>query len=216
MKKLTLITLFVSAFAFITSAYAGLTGTVSGNAGVTSNYLFRGVSQSATSVSGGLTYTDGALSLGASAYSLDADTVGAADTEVNYVVSYAVNDALSVGATVYSYNGGAASGLDGTEINIGYDLGVATISYASGTEGSLDGDSALAISYGFDIAEGVTGTLTYGDVSQDTATAADPNYDYLQLDISYDNLTVSIVDADRTVSGAADETEVAVSYGFNF
>ena len=62
MKKLTLITLFVSAFAFITSAYAGLTGTVSGNAGVTSNYLFRGVSQAdGASVSAGLTYTDGAI-----------------------------------------------------------------------------------------------------------------------------------------------------------
>ena len=96
MKKLTLITLFVSAFAFITSAYAG---TISGNAGVTSNYLFRGVSQDdGASVSAGLTYTDGALSIGASAYSLSDGT------EVNYVVDYSVNEALNVGATVYSYD----------------------------------------------------------------------------------------------------------------
>jgi uncharacterized protein (TIGR02001 family) len=215
MKKLTLITLFVSAFAFITSAYAGLTGTVSGNAGVTSNYLFRGVSQAGgASVSGGLTYTDGALSLGASAYSLGEADADGADTEVNYVVSYAVNDALSVGATVYSYNGVAGSDRDGTEINVGYDLGVATISYASGSEGAIDGDTALALSYGFDIAEGVAGSLTYGDYSDDSDNAGD--YDYLQLDISYENLTVSIVDADRTVNGVEDETEVAVSYSFNF
>ena len=204
MKKLTLITLFVSAFAFITSAYAGLTGTVSGNAGVTSNYLFRGVSQAAgASVSGGLTYTDGALSLGASAYSLDADT------EVNYVVDYSVNEALNVGATIYNYTGTA--GTDATEIYAAYDLGVATISYASTTEGDNDGDTALALSYGFDIAEGVAGSLTYGDVSDDSDNTAD--YDYLQLDVSYENLTVSIVDADRTPE---QETQVAVSYGFDF
>ena len=207
MKKLTLITLFVSAFAFITSAYAGLTGTVSGNAGVTSNYLFRGVSQAdGASVSAGLTYTDGALSLGASAYSLDADT------EVNYVVDYSVNEALNVGATIYNYTGTA--GTDATEIYAAYDLGVATISYASTTEGANDGDTALALSYGFDIAEGVAGSLTYGDVSDDSDNAGD--YDYLQLDISYENLTVSIVDADRTVNNVEDETQVAVSYGFDF
>ena len=204
MKKLTLITLFVSAFAFITSAYAGLTGTVSGNAGVTSNYLFRGVSQAnGASVSAGLTYTDGALSLGASAYSLDTDT------EVNYVVDYSVNEALNVGATIYNYTGTANT--DATEIYAAYDLGVATISYASTTEGANDGDTALALSYGFDIAEGVAGSLTYGDVSDDSDSAAD--YDYLQLDVSYENLTVSIVDADRTPE---QETQVAVSYGFDF
>ena len=193
MKKLSLITIFVSAFAFITSAYAG---TISGNAGVTSNYLFRGVSQAdGASVNAGLTYTDGALSIGGSVYSLDAgQDDDNADTEVNYAISYAVNDALSVGATVYDYNGDAGTVRDGTEINLSYDLGVAAISYASGQEGAIDGDDALALSYGFDITEGVSGSLTYGDVDRAAANGVD--YDYLQLDVSYESLTVSIVDGD--------------------
>lgn len=197
MKKLTLITLFVSAFAFITSAYAGA---ISGNAGVTSNYLFRGVSQGdGASVSAGLTYTDGALSLGASAYSLSDGT------EVNYVVDYSVNEALNVGATIYSYDN--ATGADATEFYAAYDLGVAAVSFATTTEGANDGDTAIALSYGFDITEGVAGSLTYGEVEDDSNSAND--YDYLQLDVSYENLTVSLVDAD-------DNSEVAVSYGFNF
>ena len=196
MKKLTLITLFVSAFAFITSAYAGA---ISGNAGVTSNYLFRGVSQdNGASVSAGLTYTDGALSLGASAYSLSNGT------EVNYVVDYSVNEALNVGATVYEYDNGTA---DATEFYAAYDLGVAAVSFATTTEGANDGDTAIALSYGFDITEGVAGSLTYGEVEDDSDSAND--YDYLQLDVSYENLTVSLVDADNN-------SEVAVSYGFNF
>jgi uncharacterized protein (TIGR02001 family) len=197
MKKLSLITLFVSAFAFITSAYAG---TISGNAGVTSNYLFRGVSQDdGASVNAGLTYTDGALSIGASAYSL------ADGTEVNYVVDYSVNEALNVGATVYSYD--TAAGVDATELYAAYDLGIASVSFATTTDGANDGDTAIALSYGFDITEGVTGSLTYGEVEDDSNNAND--YDYLQLDVSYESLTVSLVDAD-------DNSEVAVSYGFNF
>ena len=197
MKKLTLITLFVSAFAFITSAYAG---TISGNAGVTSNYLFRGVSQDdGASVSAGLTYTDGALSIGASAYSLSDGT------EVNYVVDYSVNEALNVGATVYSYD--TPAGVDATELYAAYDLGIAAVSFATTTDGANDGDTAIALSYGFDITEGVSGSLTYGEVEDDSNSAND--YDYLQLDVSYESLTVSLVDAD-------DNSEVAVSYGFNF
>jgi hypothetical protein len=197
MKKLSLITLFVSAFAFITSAYAG---TISGNAGVTSNYLFRGVSQDdGASVNAGLTYTDGALSIGASAYSLSDGT------EVNYVVDYSVNEALNVGATVYSYD--TAAGVDATELYAAYDLGIAAVSFATTTDGANDGDTAIALSYGFDITEGVTGSLTYGDVEDDSDSAGD--YDYLQLDVSYESLTVSLVDADNN-------SEVAVSYGFNF
>lgn len=197
MKKLSLITLFVSAFAFITSAYAG---TISGNAGVTSNYLFRGVSQDdGASVNAGLTYTDGALSIGASAYSLSDGT------EVNYVVDYSVNEALNVGATVYSYD--TAEGVDATELYAAYDLGIAAVSFATTTDGANDGDTAIALSYGFDITEGVTGSLTYGEVEDDSDSAGD--YDYLQLDVSYESLTVSLVDAD-------DNSEVAVSYGFNF
>ena len=197
MKKLSLITLFVSAFAFITSAYAG---TISGNAGVTSNYLFRGVSQDdGASVNAGLTYTDGALSIGASAYSLSEGT------EVNYVVDYSVNEALNVGATVYSYD--TAEGVDATELYAAYDLGIAAVSFATTTDGANDGDTAIALSYGFDITEGVSGSLTYGEVEDDSNSAND--YDYLQLDVSYESLTVSLVDAD-------DNSEVAVSYGFNF
>lgn len=197
MKKLSLITLFVSAFAFITSAYAG---TISGNAGVTSNYLFRGISQGdGASVNAGLTYTDGALSIGASAYSLSDGT------EVNYVVDYSVNEALNVGATVYSYD--TEAGVDATELYAAYDLGIAAVSFATVTDGANDGDTAIALSYGFDITEGVSGSLTYGEVEDDSDSAND--YDYLQLDVSYESLTVSLVDAD-------DNSEVAVSYGFNF
>ena len=70
-----------------------------------------------------------------------------------------------------------------------------------------DGDTAIALSYGFDITEGVSGSLTYGEVEDDDECKYD--YDYLQLDVTYESLTVSLVDSD-------DNSEVAVSYGFNF
>ena len=61
---------------------------------------------------------------------------------------------MNVGATIYNYTLLPVL-TDATEIYAAYDLGVATISYASTSEGANDGDTALALSYGFDIAEGV-------------------------------------------------------------
>ena len=120
MKKYTLITLFVGAFAFITSAYAE----ISGNLGVTSNYMWRGVTQSGNSsaVSGGLDYTG--TNFYAGTWISEAAT---GDTEVDLYVGTEVNG-FDLGIIKYSYPG--AQGADVTELYVGYTYNGVDLSYA--------------------------------------------------------------------------------------
>lgn len=220
MKTITLITLFVGALAFITSAYAS----VSGNLGVTTDYIWRGASQSdGISVSGGLDYagegfyagvwmgTTGSQTVAAAgtdgtasdfANSVDSvpttSTTGGADStglETNLYIGTDING-FDVGVIQYSYSDGAGS--DATEAYIGYSVAGFDLAYAQDLDDSdLD---FYSVSYGLPtLIEGVSSALTYGDTGDD---------DYLQLDVSYNDLTITFVDNDGP------ETLVAVSYGW--
>jgi hypothetical protein len=220
MKTITLITLFVGALAFITSAYAS----VSGNLGVTTDYIWRGASQSdGISVSGGLDYagegfyagvwmgTTGSQTVAAAgtdgsasdiAGSVDSvpttSTTGGADStglETNLYIGTDING-FDVGVIQYSYSDGAGS--DATEAYIGYSVAGFDLAYAQDLDDSdLD---FFSVSYGLPtLIEGVSSALTYGDTGDD---------DYLQLDVSYNDLTITFVDNDGP------ETLVAVSYGW--
>lgn len=186
MKNITLITLFVGALAFITSAYAS----VSGNLGVTTDYIWRGASQSdGVSVSGGLDYAGEGYYAGAWMGSV------VDGTETNLFVGTDVNG-FDVGVIQYSYSDGA--GTDATEAYVGYSVAGFDLTYAQDLDNS-DSDFYSA-SYALPtVIEGVSSSLTYGDTGAS---------DYLQLDVSYGDLTITFVDND------GDETLTAVSYGW--
>ena len=126
-------------------------------------------------------------------------TAGGTDTtglETNLYVGTDISG-FDVGLIQYSYSDGA--GTDATEFYVGYSIAGFDLSYAQDVDDS-DTDFFSA-SYGLPtIIEGVSSSLTYGD----TGAA-----DYFQLDVSYNDLTITFVDNDGP------ETLVAVSYGWS-
>jgi len=196
MRNITLITLFVGASAFITSAYAE----ISGNIGVTSNYLWRGTTQSSdeSAVSGGLDYASESYYAGV--WLSEADWADGISTEVDLYVGTDING-FDVGIIKYMYPGARAN--DFTEAYVGYSISGFDLSYAFDIDTS--DNEFYSISYGFDIVEGVTGTITFGDYSFADSTA---DYDYTQLDVAYGDLTITYSD------GGAEDTIYAVSYGW--
>ena len=194
MKTITLITLFVGALAFITNAYAS----VSGNLGVTTDYLWRGASQGdGVSLSGGLDYEGEGYYAGMWTSSLG----GSGEYETDFYVGTDING-FDVGFISYEYSE-AADGLDFSEYYVGYTYQGFDLFYAVNTDDS-DADY-FSVTYGLPtIVEGISSSLTYGD----SGAGEDLDEDYLQLDISYGDLTLSVLDEDAG-------TSTALSYGWS-
>jgi uncharacterized protein (TIGR02001 family) len=196
MKTITLITLFVGALAFITNAYAS----VSGNLGVATDYIWRGQSQGDTPeafVNGGIDYAGEGYYAGAWIGSLQADV------EVNYYAGTDING-FDVGIIKYEF----ATDGDATEGYVGYSIQGFDLSYAQDLDESKN--EFFSVSYALPtIIEGISSVLTYGDVSKALDDqGVDKSYDYLQLDISYGDLTITLTDED--VAG----TTTALSYSW--
>ncbi len=204
MKNYTLITLFVGATAFITSAQAE----ISGNLGVTSDYMWRGVSQNggATAVSGGLDYTG--TSFYAGTWISDASWAAGMDTEVDLYIGTEIGG-FDVGVCKYMYPDAQTN--DFTEIYVGYTFKGFDLSYAFDEDATSN--EFYSIGYGFDIVEGLTGYVTFGAYDF-TDTAND--YDYLQLDIAYGDLTISLSEVDGDDITYDTDLNYVVSYGWGF
>jgi uncharacterized protein (TIGR02001 family) len=194
MKTITLITLFVGALAFITNAYAS----VSGNLGVTTDYLWRGASQGdGVSLSGGLDYAGEGYYAGIWTSSLG----GSGEYETDFYIGTDVNG-FDVGVISYEYSEAAAD-LDFQEYYVGYSFQGFDLFYAVNVDDS-DADY-FSVSYGLPtLVEGVSSSLTYGD----TGAGAANDEDYLQLDIAYGDLTLTVLDTDAG-------TSTALSYGWS-
>ena len=197
MKNITLLTLFVGACAFITSAYAE----VSGNIGVTSNYFWRGQTQTLDSaaVSGGLDYAGEGYYAGVWASNTrfkDDAEVESNGEEFDFYIGTEING-FDVGYISYMYPTGGGDFEEfyaGTSFS-GVDIFLA---YNPDTE-----ETFTSLAYAIDVTETLGATFTYG-------TASDSDLDFLQLDLSYDDLTVSIVDLQDL------DYKVAASYGWSF
>jgi uncharacterized protein (TIGR02001 family) len=194
MKTITLITLFVGALAFITNAYAS----VSGNLGVTTDYLWRGASQGdGVSLSGGLDYAGEGYYAGIWTSPLG----GSGEYETDFYIGTDVNG-FDVGVISYEYSEAAAD-LDFQEYYVGYSFQGFDLFYAVNVDDS-DADY-FSVSYGLPtLVEGVSSSLTYGD----TGAGAANDEDYLQLDIAYGDLTLTVLDTDAG-------TSTALSYGWS-
>lgn len=193
MKNITLITLFLGAFAFITSAYASVTASGS----VSSDYVWRGESLSGGDavVQGGLEYTDTNYYAGAWV-----STLGNANgEELNLYVGTELSG-FDLAITKYVVNSEEV-----TELSVGYSLAGFDLFYAQNEEES--DETFMSVSYGFDINESISGSLTYGEWSDEAVINTS---DYIQLDLSYGAMTFSVVDADDR-----DDLDFAVSYALS-
>mgnify|MGYP001187896338 CR=1 FL=1 len=183
MKTITLITLFVGALAFITNAYAS----VSANVGIATDYLWRG-----GSASGGDAVTYGGMDYeGANFYAgIWTSSCGTATgAETDFYIGTDING-FDVGYIKYEYVGG--TDLDFAEYYVGYSISGFDLSYAVDVDTS--DNEYFAVSYGLPtIVEGVDATLTYGDYSVG-------DVDYLQLDVSVGDVTLSVIDNDGTTA----------------
>ena len=178
MKTITLITLFVGALAFITNAYAS----ISANVGIATDYLWRGSSASGGDavVYGGMDYEGEGFYAGI--WTSSCGDIGSG-AETDYYVGTDING-FDIGYIKYEY---VDSG-DFAEYYVGYSISGFDLSYA------VDDDDSdiefFAVSYGLPtIIEGVDAAITYGDYN-DT--------DYLQLDVSVGDVTLTVVDNDGT------------------
>ncbi len=193
MKNITLITLFLGAFAFITSAYASVTASGS----VSSDYVWRGESLSGGDavVQGGLEYTDTNYYAGAWV-----STLGNGNgEELNLYVGTELSG-FDLAITKY-----VVDSEEITELSVGYSLAGFDLFYAQNEEES--DETFMSVSYGFDINESISGSLTYGEWSDEAVINTS---DYIQLDLSYGAMTFSVVDADDR-----DDLDFAVSYALS-
>ena len=182
MKTITLITLFVGALAFITNAYAS----VSANVGIATDYLWRGAtaSEGDAVVYGGMDYEGEGFYAGVWTSSVGDNTSGA---ETDYYIGTDING-FDVGYIKYEY---AGSG-DFSEYYVGYSIQGFDLFYAVDTDDS-DADF-FSVSYGLPtVIEGVDASLTYGDSGAS---------DYLQLDLSVGDVTLTLVDDDAGTTSA--------------
>lgn len=198
MKTITLITLFVGALAFITNAYAS----VSANMSVTSDYLWRGASASNgdAAVQGGLDYDGGNYYAGIWVSTLgQAAGSGFDGEEVDLYVGTNFNG-LDLGVIKYE-----VSSTEVTEIYAGYSISGFDLYYAQDEETS-DNDF-FSIGYGFDVSESISGYISYGSWSDEAVAAELGPDDYIQVDLSYGPMTLTVLDAD-----GSEDLDLAVSY----
>ena len=198
MKNITLITLFVGALAFITNAYA-----VSANLGVSSEYYWRGASQgNGVSVSGGFDYEGDGFYAGIWTANLGAS----GGVETDYYIGTEV-EGFDIGYIVYEYS--SASG-DFDEFYVGYSIAGFDLFYAQNAD--VSSADYFSVSYALpSIVEGIDATITYGDSGaavDPTATEVDLSDDYMQLDLAYGDLTLSVIDTDF-------DTFTTLSYGWS-
>ena len=197
MKTITLITLFVGALAFITNAYAS----VSANMSVTSDYLWSGDSLSGgdAAVQGGLDYDGGDFYAGVWVSTLgQAANSGLEGEEIDLYVGTNFNG-LDLGVIKYE-----VASTEVTEIYAGYSFQGFDLYYAQDEETS-DNDY-FSVSYGFDVSESISGAITYGQWSDEAVTDLGVQEDYVQLDLSYGPMTLTVLDTDR------EDLDLAVSY----
>lgn len=216
MKKLQL----VAAVAAGLMVAGHATAAVEANIGVTSDYLWRGVSQSgdSASVSGGLDYShDSGVYAGTWVGSL-AEGSGA-ETDLYLGYGGAAGDfAYDVGYVYYHYTELDDSDFGELYFNGSYaDFGFG-VAYTINSD--LDNDEAFGegglyynVSYGIDLPQEYSATVTLGHYDLDTS-GPDDSYNHVQLDVAKGDFTFTISKAGS--DSGDDDTKFVVSWGTTF
>ncbi len=208
---------------------------VSMNIGVTSNYVWRGMTQSAnsTAFSGGLDWENGS-GFYAGTWISEAWT----DYEMDLYGGYggSVGDfGYGVGLTYYTYPGDddvnfAELGLSGSfkMLSFGLDYTISSdIDDTPGAETFIDGDMHYYLGASFDLPQDFTLGATIGQYAfeDDGVGGADFDFTYYQLDLSksvgeFGDVTLSLsdsnIDNSSTVGGEDGDTRFFVSWAKSF
>ncbi|GAB3013245.1 TorF family putative porin [Bowmanella dokdonensis] len=200
---------------------------VSANIGVTSNYLWRGVTQSADkpSVSGGLDYTDES-GFYAGTWIGSVDWGNGGGTEMDWYAGFggeAGAFGYDVGYIYYYYpeeeyddsNFGEAY-FNGTFGDFGFGLAYTLNSDADDDAPFGQGDLYYYASYSFALPQEYSLGLTYGYYAfdEDEAVYGDVDYGHFQLDLSKGDFTFTLSKADD--ESGDDDTKFVVSWGTSF
>jgi len=204
---------------------------VEANFGVTSNYLWRGVTQSAdgASVSGGLDYShESGFYAGTWIGSIDFsdDTGGESDigsgTENDYYLGYSGESGdfgYDVGYIYYVYPADGYEDGNFGEIyfNGSYDAFSFGVAYTVNSQVEGDslfdtGDIYYSLGYGFDLPEDYSLGLSVGYYDFDLGS--DSDYKHFQLDLAKGDFTLTLSKADE--ESGDDDLNFVVSWGTTF
>ncbi len=222
MKTRTLTLLAVPAL--LASSFAS--AEVSTNFGVTSNYLWRGVSQSADnpSVSGGIDYaSESGFYAGTWIGTIDWGVGGGYEND--YYLGYSGETdgfTYDVGYIYYAYPEEEYDGSDFGEIYFTGGLGDFSFGFAYTINSDADdaapfgeGDLYYSVGYSFALPEDYGLSVTLGRYDFDVDSALDVDYTHLQLDLSKGDFTFSLSKASDT-NMSDDDLKLVVSWGMSF
>lgn len=200
---------------------------VSANIGVTSNYLWRGVTQSADgpSVSGGLDYEhESGFYAGTWIGSIDWGNGNGAETDWYFGYSGEAGDfGYDVGYVYYAYPEQEFDDSNFGEAYVNGSFGAAGFGVAYTLNADADDDAPFGqgdlyyhVSYGFELPDEYSLGLTYGyyDFDIDESVWGDWDYSHIQADISKGDFTFSISKAQE--ESGDDDTKFVVSWGTSF
>ena len=186
---------------------------ITANIAVTSNYIWRGVTQTAdlSAVSGGVDYAhkSGAY-VGIWTSSL------AGNYEQDLYIGYAFDAGpvgLDVGYIKYMYPVGAVQAdFDEIYLNASYEMFSAGLALTTDTEaGGQDSDTYIYVGAEFEVKKGLTLGLTYGDYDFD---APGGDYSHIQVSLSKDDFTIAYDDNDQ--AGDIGDARLSVSWSKSF
>jgi len=186
---------------------------ITANIAVTSNYIWRGVTQTAdiSAVSGGVDYAhkSGAY-VGIWTSSL------AGNYEQDLYAGYAFDAGpvgLDVGYIKYMYPVGAVQAdFDELYLNASYKMISAGLALTTSKEsGVFEDDTYIYVGAEFEVKKDLTLGLTYGDYDFD---APGGDYSHIQVSLSKDDFTIAYDDND--LAGAAGDARLSVSWSKSF
>jgi len=218
MKKLHKI-IAASLLASVSTAGTGVAlaeSPLTANVGVTSNYIWRGVTQSAdrSAVSGGIDYAhESGFYLGTWASNLDG---GQYEQDIYAGFGFKAGPVdLDIGYIKYMYPVDAAVQADFDEVylNASYEILSAGVAMTMSKEaGGAEDDVYMYVGAEFEVKKGLTLGITYGDYDVDGGSAGD--YSHMQVSLSKGDFTFAYDDTDQT--GTAGDPRVSVSWSQSF
>ncbi|MDZ7803107.1 TorF family putative porin [Thiohalophilus sp.] len=190
---------------------------LSGNVGFTSNYIWRGVTQGSddSAISGGIDYAhDSGFYAGTWVSSLS----GGSQYEQDVYLGYGFDAGpvgLDVGYIEYMYPVGDVD-LDFSEVyvNASYEMVSAGVAMTVDTEANsqYEDDLYMYVGADFEVKEGLSLGLLYGDYDFDDPTSTD--YSHYQVSLSKDDFVFAFDQNDQ--DGAAGDARFTVSYSKSF
>jgi len=189
---------------------------VSANIGVTSNYIWRGMTQTSdkAAISGGMDY-EHENGFAAGVWTSTVDFSGNdAGNETDLYASYSGSNGnleYSVGAIYYMYSEYEESDFLEATLDLSYQAFNFGAAYLLDSDWDADGDLYYYVGAATEITEGFSAAMTLGMINPDEGDSGH----YLQLDVSKENFTFSVVRASDELDNQED-TKFVVSWSKNF